>query len=129
MTIAFDFDGVIHKYRKGWEDGRIYDELSRDVMDVMNGLLKDGHSVFILSTRDKIQIEKHLRFHYIDGTVPFKVRVIDDVEKFWNVKDIVGIANHKAVFDVVVDDRAINFNPRLGISKDDIVGFKPTVYS
>ena len=63
MTIAIDFDGVIHKYSKGWQDGTIYDEPVKNSIESINKLLKEGHSIFIFSTRNPRQIKKWLIEH------------------------------------------------------------------
>lgn len=33
MTIALDFDGVVHAYRKGWQGGEIYDDVTPGFFD------------------------------------------------------------------------------------------------
>lgn len=62
-TIAIDFDGVIHKYSKGWKDGSIYDEPIKGSIDAINHLFESGYNVFIFSTRKSNTIAKWLRQH------------------------------------------------------------------
>jgi len=50
-TVALDFDGVIHKYSKGWHDGTIYDDPIEGAFEYMKSLMEEGYCVFILSTR------------------------------------------------------------------------------
>lgn len=131
ITIAFDFDNVIHKYRQGWKDGDIYDELNEDVLKLIKDLLDDGYKVFIMSTRSRFQIKKY--FDYLEDTSfgyspGFKYRTFSSFRKFWNKENVCGICNHKAVFDVLIDDRAINFDPTKGITKDEILSFKIKEY-
>jgi len=141
MTIAFDFDNVIHKYRNSWGNGEIYDELERSVLLQIRDLLNMGHYVFILSTRSRFKIKHH--FEYLQDTnfeytnmindidtsiIPFKFETFSIFKKFWNKKYICGICNHKAVFDVLIDDRTITFNPINPPSIEDILNFKPITY-
>lgn len=145
MTVAFDFDGVIHKYSKGWQDGSIYDEISIDWVKVVNHLLDEKHNVFILTTRPKRQIYKHFynMFHSYcamtggktddEFSSGFAFRVMPFWERFFNNKKdhkdfkgkTIGICNHKAVFDVLIDDRVICFEGSFVNMLNKIERFKP----
>jgi len=144
MTIAFDFDGVIHKYSNGWQDGAIYDEISREWFSLVRLLLKNDHHVFILTTRPKRQIYNYFRNNYCDRAPEHKnlpcysvwgcgfgFRVMPFWEKFFKKKEVdgesfaVGICNHKAVFDVLVDDRTICFTGSFDGLRSKIENFIP----
>jgi len=126
QAIAIDFDGVIHKYSKGWHDGTCYDDEVRGVFEAIEKLM-GKYSVFILSTRSPRQIKKWLKEHcyesdyvyYGMGDDPdnfrwpkfnFTIEIIPFWVKFWNKKKVLGITQRKLPAMVYVDDRAMRFN-------------------
>lgn len=118
-AIAFDFDGVIHKYRNGWQDGSIYDEADQEVVRLMLRYMRAGYPVFIFSTRSPRQIERWITNFEISGIpefddmVPFNewvpVRKIPFWKKFWNKTGVLGITKRKLPAAHYVDDRAVLF--------------------
>lgn len=106
LAVAFDFDGVIHKYSEGWKDGSIYDEPNMNVVDFMAILMKKGIPVFILSTRDPDQINMWWR----KQRFPISSIVMDDKTTFWKRTDIVGITKTKLPAQLYIDDRAYNYH-------------------
>lgn len=106
--IVFDFDGVIHKYRKGWQDGSIYDEADQRVVDLIQYIIEfqPEYSVCIQSTRDPQQIVDWIRANHL-----FPCKVITDDVKFWNDGDSVGVTNRKLPAVLYIDDRAYRFSP------------------
>src|SRR3990167_7471733 len=63
-TLAIDFDGVLHAYGQGWQDGTIYDEPLPGAVDACRYLVDQGFDLVIFTARqDQAAIHKWLRTH------------------------------------------------------------------
>lgn len=101
MTIACDFDGVIHRYSRGWHDGTIYDPPVPGALDGLRALM-ERDAVFIHTTRDVSQVASWL----LDRGLP--VRVGHD-GPFWNERGRLLVTNRKLAATAYLDDRAVRF--------------------
>lgn len=104
MTIAVDFDGVIHKYSQGWGDGTIYDPPMPGALDGLRALM-EADSVFVFTTRDRHQVTNWLTGHGLDAIAdsPATARV------FWNERGRLLVTDRKYPAVAYLDDRAVRF--------------------
>lgn len=89
-TIAVDFDGVIHRYSKGWQNGACYDE-PMDGARVGLRALSLTYRVVVFTARQDLQV----------------VREWMELHDLW--KHVAEITNQKPAAFVYLDDRAVRF--------------------
>ena len=103
-TVAVDFDGVIHTYDKGWQDGSIYGEPVPGALDAIEALM-ERHAVAIFTTRDTGQVRDWLAGHGFDD-------IWTDLAwepPFWNERGALLVTNRKPAAIAYIDDRGIRF--------------------
>lgn len=87
-TLTIDFDGVVHKYSKGWHTGRVYDEPMEGTKEALERLSKTFRLILSsarVHTQGKEEVEEWLAkyglLEYFDEVTDKKlpsVRYIDD---------------------------------------------------
>lgn len=135
MTIAVDFDGVIHAYSRGWQDGSIYDPPIPGALDALYELMRQD-SVFVFTTRDPEQVTEWLKEQGLNATTddsclpchgsgggqltepngePLSPAWVCKACKgsglitFWNQRGVLLVTNRKLAAVAYIDDRAIRF--------------------
>lgn len=106
MTIAVNFDGVIHQYSRGWQDGTIYDPPMPGALDGLRRL-QSTEPVFIFTSRSTEQVAYWL-FERGDFNITWEPPG-DHAVEFWNDKDRLYITNRKLPARIYLDDRAVRF--------------------
>lgn len=116
-TIAVDFDGVIHLYSKGFQDGTIYDKPVPGVRDAMQQMKAKGFKLYIFSTRsnkifhkkDSIDQNKAMEAYLNKHNIPF--------DRIWSFG--------KPMADIYIDDRAIGFRGDWQTTLEEVESFQP----
>ncbi len=99
-TVAVDFDGVIHAYSKGWQDGAIYDPPVKNAFDALCAL-RHHWNVVIYTTRARDDIngpggaEQIRRWFAEHGAA--------------DLAEGLEITDRKPLAVALIDDRAIRF--------------------
>jgi hypothetical protein len=105
-TVGVDFDGVIHAYSKGWQDGSIYDEPVPGAFDALR-LLMTRYAVFVHTTRLPAPAARWIKEYSGIETAWFEV--LEDVPEFWNERGTLLVTRRKLPAIAYIDDRGIRF--------------------
>lgn len=114
-TVGIDFDGPIHAYSEGWQDGSIYDDPTPGGFEAIGELQEAGAAVFVFTSRpalrpvaDWIAERSELLVQIDPVTSPL------DQPLFWDKTDVVLVTNRKLPAIAYIDDRAIRFSSQTG---------------
>lgn len=121
-SIGVDFDGVVHRYSRGWQDGTIYDDPMPGALEALRTLM-DGYAVFIFTARSPLQVGEWLARHGFDVVVEAEDQCEDGAagdggfpcfhedqhRQFWDEQGKLLITRRKLGAVLYIDDRALRF--------------------
>ena len=108
-TVAVDFDGVIHDYKRGWQDGSIYGEFMPGAVMALSWLMSN-YAVFVHTTRNAGQVARWIEDrsgHGIECVT--SVHPLPWKRQFWNQRGVLLVTNRKLPAIAYIDDRGIRF--------------------
>lgn len=112
QTVVFDFDGVIHSYKSGWQGiDCIPDEPVEGIRDELKRIHEAGYEIVVVSTRCRVREGQEAINDYL-----LKHDMLKYVDK---------ICKEKPPAIVYIDDRAICFDGDPSTLLDKINKFKP----
>ena len=110
-SIAVDFDGVIHRYSKGWQDGVIYDPPMEGAKDALEKLSKN-FEIIIFTTRlnreNKIDYEQQRK----------EMEIWLDNYGFKKGVHYIELTGNKPKAKIYLDDRGLRFENWVQAQKD-----------
>lgn len=102
-TVAVDFDGVIHAYSRGWQDGSIYDEPLPDAFTALHYLM-ERYAVFVHTTREPRSVADWITER---SAIPTCTEL---PAEFWNDQSQLLVTSRKFPALAYIDDRAVRFH-------------------
>jgi len=104
-TVAVDFDGVIHDYTRGWQDGSIYGDFIPGAIAALSRLMHD-YAVFVHTTRKARDVAR-----WIERRSGYGIECTTHVPRsgFWNQRGYLLVTNRKLPAVAYIDDRGIRF--------------------
>ena len=118
MTVALDFDGVIHWYRSGWQGGKIYDPPMPGAIEAIREIQEVEAVVVHTARTDLVSVAEWLRARDIECVTQDEWDAERPAEErsgcFWNDMSRVLVTNRKPAARVYLDDRAVKFTPAGG---------------
>jgi hypothetical protein len=124
--ICVDFDGVIHWYRKGWQEGKIYDKPVPGAMEWLVRFARNPEfEVAIYSSRSKDPKLLHEMKDWITLELDRYLSWVDGYDsKPLELFDKLTFPTQKPAAFLTIDDRAICFRGYFP-STEEIKNFKP----
>lgn len=115
-VLAIDFDGVLHSYSNGWQDGKPYDVPVNGAKEALTELKNEGYHIMIYTTRCNHDL--------LNEDVDRAQDVEDYLKKHDIPYDQIYTGNGKPKFTVTVDDRALSFRGNWNETLQQIKSFK-----
>jgi hypothetical protein len=103
-TVAVDFDGVIHAYSRGWQDGSIYDGPVPGAFEALRKLM-ETYAVFVHTTREPAPVGRWIKDQSGIETAWGAVMA----REFWNDQTCILVTQLKLPAVAYIDDRGIRF--------------------